>query len=433
MIQTHIKVFTATVALFAGIMTLAPSSAHALTPADLPAPVSQTKATWTPIVDTGAFQDGQAREVWSYAEGNDGVMYACGKFAQVQAAGTTVWQPRGSVVAFNASGASRGQLTSFTPNVTKGTGMGVVNKCIISSDGTALIIVGSFSAVNGTAQQNISKIDLSTGQVMPFASANGAVTDITFAKGLYFLFGSFSSVNGTAQRGIATLTASGAYSPYFTSTLSGAISTSAGGTKSYRGVVTPDEQQLAAIVNTSSIDGQPRRHIAVWDLGATKASLRDWSLQKSNSATCQKIMAGRGLSAVPNSSDVVMSSTGGPNDGVCDQTMRFSTTATGGAVPVVWSNYLCADTSHAARATTGGTYSQGHMRCTEAIVGGARDFVDRNGILALDTTNGNALSWRSDQERCVGGKELFVSNKAGYPQGLWSGIDCGRGIVFRPL
>jgi len=416
-------------------------SASAASTPDLPKPVSTTKATWTPQVAV-VYGDGNNHEVWDYEALSNGVVAACGKFVQVRPRNTSAWTIVGGVFAFNSTGARIGQLTSFRPSVKTVSSSGVVsegtvNKCELGYDGTSLVIAGSFNRVNDVAVSNVAKINTSTGAVESFPVAtNGVVSDLVKANGKYWLFGKFWTVNGRSSAGIATVNPDGSFSTYYKSKLSGQISTQAGPTSAFRAAFTADETLMVAIVNSSTIDGQPRRHLAVWNLGGTNATLRNWQLDKTlttNNTTCQRFAVGRGLSIVPGTYDAILGSTGGANNGICDQTMRFALNGTG-TVSAKWSNYTCGDTIHSVAATTGATYSQGHMKCTETLVGGARDYADRNGIFALSTGTGSLItSWRSDQARCVGGKSLYVLNKTGFPQGLLSGSDCDYGIIFRPL
>lgn len=423
--------FFAIIGVAAALATaLSMSEASAASPPDLPGVVSEIQADWTPRVDVGTWDDHQ--QVSALVAGQDGVMYACGQFG-----GVTTWDgvhhDVQDVFGFYTSGSRQGKLNGFAPKV-----RGTVYDCLVT--GGSIILVGSFNSVAGAACSNIARVDLGTGKADCFASTDGRVSSIRKAHGLFWLFGEFTHVDGRAQTGIATLNTDGSFSSYFKSTLSGQMSLRAGPTKAYRGVFTGSGKYMLAIVNVATIDGKPRRQVAVWNLGSSHATLRNWILKKSLEKAGPKCnyMVGRGLSAVPGApNDVVLSTTGGPNNGICDQTMRLNLAKTG-KVGVVWTNYTKGDTSHAVLATTKATYTQGHMKSCALLAGGhahtKRVYKPRNGICALNTRTGNLIrSWRSDQPRAIGGEGLTVTNRTGFPTGLWSGIDYAPGIIFRPM
>ena len=404
--------------------------------------VSTTRASWTPIVDVGVWDpengEDQLKEVWALEHGKNGVMYACGNFQQVREANGS-WQPRKSVFAFYTSGENKGKLTSFAPSVIDQNAFnafGTVNKCIISYDGKSLLLVGSFTHVNGQARKNIALVDLATGALKPFgASVDGnRIVDVQMAKDRYFIFGNFTTVNGHAQTGIASLTKEGEYSGYFSSQLTGKIAEKAGWTGAYRGAVKPDQSELVAIVNTDTIDGQNRRHLAKWDLKKNKAVLQNWVPTRAYSENCQKFMVVRDVAYTEKGNYFYTVATGGGAfKGLCDQTIKWKAADRGKNVKEVWRNRTCKDTLHAVAVTEAAVYAQGHQKCTEKKPGGEKDFASHYGIFALNGDGTLRTWWRSDQPRCVGGKELLVSNRAGFPKGMWSGIDCAPGLLFRPL
>jgi hypothetical protein len=429
------RLFLAIFAMTVAFAALSTEPAHAASRPDLPVLVSESQAAWTPHVDVGTWSDSlQVSQVVPY---KDGIMYACGLFSGVNTVVDGRHYTVQNVFGFQTAGADKGKAAGYAPKVN-----GPVYDCLVTGD--TLFLAGRFSSVNGKPASNIARVDLTNGQVEAFASTDGAVTDLLKAHSRLWLFGSFNHVNGFGQVGIATLNLDGTFSDYFHSNLSGTMSERAGPTKSYRGIVTNDGKYMLAIVNVATIDGKARRQVATWNLGSTHATLRDWVLKKSleSAGPNCNYMVGRGLSTVPGSpSDVVLSTTGGPNNGICDQTMRFSLAKTG-MVGVKWTNYTKGDTSHAVIATTGATYTQGHMKSCALLAGGhahtQRVYRDRNGICALNTKTGNLIKrWRSDQSRAIGGEGLTVTNGNGFPAGLWSAVDdkwgATSGIIFRAL
>ncbi len=457
-------------ALFVGLVFAATlgmqvhSVAQAATPPNLDRLVSETPATWTPNIDLGTFETNRSidREVWSFAEGTGSIMYACGKFERVYPPGykptpqkgdepnDNQWDYRGSVFGFYTAGTNRGKLTSFNPRVTYKGGMGTVHKCIMGPGRTSIILVGQFDSVLGQPAANLARVVLPTStaptpKLISFGSTNDTVTDIEYRRGgHYFLFGRFSVVSGHTQPAIATVKLDGTYDSYFKSKISGYIADDAGNSKdkrtnSYRGAVSPDGKELVAIVNSSSIDGKKREQIAKWDLKKSGAVLQKWKPAKAYNGYCDHARVLRDVVFSVAGGSFYTVSTGGAREGrqkgLCDQTIRWATKDRGTDVKPKWFNRTCGDTLHAVAVTSAAIYAQGHNKCTEKTAGGPKksDFSDRNGIFALTPKKGSLKAWRSDQLRCDGGKTLHVSNQTGFPQGMWSGMDCGGGILFRPV
>lgn len=427
--------------------------AHAATPADLDTVVSETRATWTPQINTGKFTIPAERalehQIWSYAEGNSGVMYACGKFTQAQQRGSS-WQSRGSVFAFYTSGSNQGKLTSFDPRVMYKGKAGTVNKCIMGTGRTSIILVGQFDSVLGKPASNLARVTLPTGsssypELVYFGAANDTVTDIEYRRGgHYFIFGRFSTVSGHKQPAIATIKSDGSYDSYFKSKISGYIADDAGNSKdkrtnAYRGAISPDGKELVAIVNSSSIDGKKREQVAKWDLKKSGAELQKWKPNKAYDGYCNHARVLRDVAYSIKGGSFYTVSTGGAvngrQKGLCDQTIRWSSEDRGTDVKPKWFNRTCGDTLHAVGVTSAAIYAQGHNKCTEKTAGGPKksDFSDRNGIFALTPKQGSLKAWRSDQLGCDGGKTLHISNQTGFPKGMWSGLDCEGGIIFRPV
>jgi hypothetical protein len=417
-------------ALVSGILVAASTLPAA---ASTPDPPSEAfTAVWHPIVST--FGDGTDRETWWTVKASDDTV-VCGKFDTIQSS-TGQKMHRDSVYA--TSGVT-GQPTDFAPVVKRGSGMGVVNKCIVSYDGNWLIMSGSFNLVNGVAVDSIARVNLGQMTVngktyqpgayaTKFGSANGAVTDLEKGHNHYFLFGSFTTVNGQPQVGIASLNKDGSFSNYFRSKLTGQITPTAGSTKSFRGAVSPNQKLMLAIVNTSHIDGQPRKQVAMWGLQKGHAKLLKWEPQKAWNTDCRH---GKEYSVVRDvqfqgNHYASTGATGGPcNRALNDATIKFDVTQRGLHLKPVWSNITFGDTIWGLVVHKGVICASGHMKQTETAPG-SRVMSYHNGIYCLNAANGHVLDWRSDQPRCVGGKSLAVID--GY---LLAGTDCGDGLYAR--
>jgi hypothetical protein len=393
-------------------------------------PVSTSFDLHFPQPEVSVFGDGTGRDVKSMVPSN-GIMYVGGKFSRVQTRPDGVWHTRASVYSFHYSGTGKYKLAAFAPKVMNGSSPGVVNKVLIAYGGTSVILGGSFTSVNGVARSNLAKVSLTNSTtaaaVQSFALTNGAVSDIERAKNQYMVSGSFTAVDGHAQVGIASVSQAGGFTTYFNSKLTGVISSTAGPTKAAHIAVNPKGTELVAIVNTSNIDGLARRHLAKWSLGTTHATLQNWVAAKSNATDCQVYAAVRDIAYTPDGLYFYTVASGGPKyGGLCDQAIKWLASARGTVNPL-WSSRTCGDTMWSALVYRGVLYSAGHMKCIELTPGGTQDFVTRNGIFALNADTGRALTWRSDQPRCEGGKTLAVAG--GY---FFAGTDCGDGMYVRP-
>jgi hypothetical protein len=394
-------------------------------------PVGTTFDQGFPNPEVSTFGDGTGRDAKTMAP-YGGIMYVGGKFTRVQTRPDNVWHDRQSVYAFYYSGTNIRKLAAFAPKVMNGTSVGVVNKVLIAYGGTSVILGGQFTSVNGVARANLAKVSMTNSTtaaaVQAFAQTNGSVADIRGAHGQYILSGSFTTVNGHAQVGLASVNQAGSFTTYFHSKLAGTIGPSAGPTKAAHIAVSPNGAEMVAIVNTSSIDGFARRHLAKWNLSATGATLQSWAAAKSNSSACQTYAAVRDIAYSPDSAFFYTVASGGPRyAGLCDQAIKWSSASRGGAVKPVWASRTCGDTMWSALVYRGVLYSAGHMKCIELTPGGTQDYVTRNGIFALNAGTGRALTWRSDQARCEGGKALAVAGSF-----FFAGNDCD-GVLARPI
>lgn len=408
---------------------------------DLPGLVSEQRANWTPSIETGTWDDGINQQVWNL-EPADGNMFACGKFDRVYEAGSAGGRTltRNSVFSFDAGGANKGRVSNFAPNVTWRGQTGIVRDCVQGYDANTLLLVGRFDRVNGQAVQNIAMVNRTTGALINDfnAKANAEVSDVIRAKGRYFIFGAFTKVNGGwSQTAIATLKKDGNFSKYFRSNIRGVYKENIGVTQSYRGAIKPGAKELVAIVKSTKIDGVKHHQLAKWDLKSNKAVLQNWDT-KLTDKRCGSDMAVRDVEYDPRGKFFYTVSTGGDAiNSLCDRVVKFASNDRGKNVKPKFVLRTCWDTSHSLAVTTAGMYVQGHMKCVAKFPGAERgNDYKRAGIFAMRRVSGEVRSdWRSDQPRCVGGKVLTVTSPSWnqYEPGLWSGLDCDPGIIFRPL
>ncbi len=345
-----------------------------------------------------------------------------GAFSQVQAAGSTTTLTRNNILAFNAT---TGALsTTFLPAID-----GEVTSLLVAPDGLSVWAGGFFNNVNGTASQSLTRINVSNGQrTAGFTppAMNGRVKDIKLSNGRLWIAGTFQTVAGVSRPALATLNpATGARDPYMDLPITGVHN--GGANQLLKFDITPDGTKLVGIGNFTQVAGQDRRQIFMLDLTGGAAALSSWQTTFYTS-TCASVFNSymRDLDISPEGSYFVVSDTGAYRapPSACDTHARFETGHVGpGAMPT-WINYTGGDTSYAVAITGVAVYVGGHFRWANNPLAGDRagpGAVDRQGIVALDPTNGLPLSWNPGRTLGVGVFDMLAT-----PQGLWVGSDTDR-------
>lgn len=389
--------------------------------------VSTHPATQYPVVDVtvtqGQWNDDQ--EVWDLTPYHE-LMYGCGQFTNVTDNTTGHNLDRSNAFLFNRE---NGSVSESWQIITDGT----IFRCLVVGDN--LVIAGGFTHVNGVAQANLAAIDLDAGRLdRSFTpNVNHHIEDAFTSKGRLFLCGAFSTIDGHQQGAIGTVDpATGRYDPYFRLHITGLLPHS-GIPNCTAMALRPDGSEFVSTLAAQKINGNPRRQVAKYDLDRDRTRLQHWSaplFTHNTSVGCKHArteLIARGLDYSPNGRWFEVATRGG-GASICDSITRWDASERGLDVRPVWQADTCGDTMLAIADTGKVIYAQGHQKCMEANPGRpSTDQRPRNGILALNT-NGHLLKWRSDQARCRGGKELQVTK-----EGLWAGIDCPPGLIFRPL
>jgi hypothetical protein len=270
--KTFVRFAAVTVVSTAAVGTLATPSY-----ASLPTgPASLTPATGTPHFPATTTPTEQVRQLAECGS----TMYAVGTFTEVRS-GSTPYTRSG---AFSFSATAPYTITSWDPEVS-----GTVNS--IAFDGTDCshaYLVGSFSSVGGVAVKNIADVDTTTGALAPGFKANvgGQVDTILGWNGHLFVGGKFTSIaGGTADPYFASLNpATGKNDGYLNLNVSGTyVYTDKNGNPSGPNVTRIFNQQLShdgtkLLVEGvfTSIGDQPRRQIAMLNLGPTGATTDAW-------------------------------------------------------------------------------------------------------------------------------------------------------------
>ena len=189
--------------------------------------------------------------------------------------------------------------------------------------------------------------------------------------------------------------------------------------------MTPDGTRLVAIGNFKQVDGTVHDQVALWDLGSSRAALRDWRTTRFETPCLKRAYDSfvRDVDISPDGAYFVVASTGGYTAGsLCDAAARFETGASGQAVQPTWVAYTGGDSLLATAVTGAAVYVGGHERWLnnpqgrDRAMGGA---VPRPGIAALDPVSGLPLPWNPGRHpRGVGTRVLYAT-----ADGLWMGSD----------
>jgi hypothetical protein len=219
----------------------------------------------------------------------------------------------------------------------------------------------------------------------------------------------------------------GANTGYVNIDVTGRVADNSGPTDTYRFAVsqTPFGPRLVAIGNFTHVNGLVRERAYMLNLGAT-ATLNDWYYAPLvNECRAQSLRAQlRGVDFSPDGSYFAMVATGfipvagGQDRDICDATARFETNVANPVRPT-WLNYTNGDTLHSVVITGAAVYVQGHNRWLEQANNNV--FITREGIGALNPSNGFLLPWNPGKTRGIGGKVLYST-----PAGLWVGSDGAR-------
>ncbi len=162
--------------------------------------VSADPVDWTPHV-----MDGQVNAVVQVGD----IAVVGGTFTQVRAQGSTTTLTRNYLFALDTT--TGAIVPGFAPALNN-----TVESIVVAPGGTAVIVGGSFTAVNGANRRRLARINLATGQLETgfVANTNSLVEDLVLRNGWLYASGKFTTVKGVARSGVARLDpATGAVDP----------------------------------------------------------------------------------------------------------------------------------------------------------------------------------------------------------------------------
>ena len=372
-----------------------------------------------------------------------------GSFTTVRNAGSSTDIIRNNVFAFNAT---TGQVsTSFAPNPS-----GTVYKVLPAADGTSVYLGGNFTRITsgGTSVSvsRLTKVSIGTGtRDTGFSpgSFNGSVRDLELTGNRLWVAGKFTHLQGRAQRALGTLNATtGAYDSFFTGVMAG----------THRGISTdvtnvlaittdPDNDELVAVGNFTSVNGQFREQIAKFNIGGASYSLANWytKLFESDCSSNFETYV-MDVSYSPDGSFFVVGTTGAYGGltastsltSGCDVVTRFEASDAGTNIRPTWGAYTGGDTTWSVEVTDDVVYVGGHQRWQNNPTRGdatGQGAVSRPGIAALRATSGVPFSWNPTRTLGVGVKDMLATDA-----GLFVGSDTStfggethRRVAFVPL
>jgi hypothetical protein len=337
---------------------------------------------------------------------------------------------RRGLFAFNAT---TGRIdTTFDPGVD-----GEVRS--LDTDGTHVFASGAFASVNGDPGiKRLVKLDMTGTPVPAFEAVPNAVANEVVVRGSrVYIGGGFTSVRsrgvtyqldrlavldavaGTPDPAAMDFDFSGVYDP---------ANGDPGSTNVKRFDVTSNGTKLVAVGNFTTISGQTRNQLAVFDVGGPTASLTSFATNRFDRAhsVCTYVVDTpmRDVDFSPDGTFFVVTTTGAYGGGawassLCDTSTRWESNET--TNDPTWIAYTGGDTTFGVAVTDAVVYLGGHMRWqnnpfqdNQAGPGA----VAREGIAALDAVNGIPLSWNPGRERGEGAQALFATS-----EGLWVGSD----------
>lgn len=370
-------------------------------------------------------------EVDALAQVGDTIV-AGGVFSSVQETGKTA-VTRNNIVAFNRV---TGKLsTTFLPAIN-----GSVRALAAAPDGKSVYIAGSFSTVNGATALKVARLDITTGQkVAGFnpPNVNAIVRDLKLEAGRLFIAGEFTAPRNLLAEldpgtgALRPLSATFGGTSWPTTVWNGNYQPAQAAALAYKIDVNPGATKLAIVGNFEKVNDQDRNQLAVFDLaGANVGQLSGFQTNRYKNSKCYNVFSyiPRDVEFSPDGSYFVVGTTGGYGqpggpgvNSMCDTVTRWDASMNTADAAPAWVAYSGGDSTYTVGVTGAAIYTGGHTRWFnnpfrgDAAGPGA---VPREGISALDPTNGLPLSFNPGRVR---GQGVFAFLATA--DGLWEGSD----------
>lgn len=402
-----------TVAATVGALVVAPGAAGGVAPVAAP---HTTQVNALPNSATPHATNGSVRTV---AVVGDTVVMGGDFTAAANPDRTPV--ARSWILAFDKA---TGQIrTGFNPQLD-----GTVHSIVPAEDGQSVYVAGAFKNVNGAKQSKIARLRVSDGAIIPFNPfPNATVYTLALVGDRLWMGGVFTQV-GTHPGRVASVNAqTGAVDTRMNIPITGTHH-GIGDGKIWRLEPSPDGSHILIGGSFSAVGGQPRGQIAKLDIATDGApTLSTWSTTRL-APTCANSVADslRDISYSPDGTYFVVGTSGGlpsSNDTLCDGTSRFEEGNTPNSQPT-WFNPTGGDSVYSVEVSGAAVYVGGHFRWSNNVNGRDRlqpGGVEREGIAALDPTNGVPLSWNPGRDRGQAVWQMLST-----PDGLYVASDTDR-------
>ena len=398
------------------------------------APVTEISAPHDRIVNddpadhTPHVLDGQ---VLAVAEVGDTIVLG-GRFSQVSSADGADTYPRDNLVAFDRETGEIDQ--DFAPSADSD-----VTSLAVAADGESVYAGGFFDTVDGTATRGLAKLRLADGEPDPdfrTPTLNGRVKDLALVGDRLWIAGAFTHVDGSPQAALATVRAdTGEFDPYVG--LAFEDPRNDGVRQVLKLAVTPDSRNLVAIGNFTTVDGEPRSQAAMLNLNDAAAGLAQWHTDFFTTRCSSSFESYlRDVDVSPDGRYFVAVTAGsywGGPPASCDTASRFEVEpgedvgedgTTAEPAEPTWVAYTGGDTNLSVAVTGAAVYTGGHFRWQNNPYGPdepGRGAVSREGVAALDPSNGAPLTWNPTRTLGVGTSDILATET-----GLWTASDTDR-------
>ena len=378
---------------------------------------SEDPADWTPNV-----LDGQVLSVWQV--GNTTIIG--GTFTEVQnsAANGGATFTRNNIAAFNST---TGALLAFHPTLTDSSDANVNNDVevvIDAGDGSSVFIGGQFNKVNGENRRKVARVDLATGNLLPFntGGVNGRVKDLRLIDGTLYVAGLFTSVGASSREYLATLDPdTGAVTDKVDLSIAGV--NKGGATRVIKMEATPDGDHLFITGNFDEISGQTRDQVALLDISGATATLTGWSTDYFEPlCPSDGDHYTRDIDVSEDGTFVLVATIGAYQaDGPCDTVSRFELTSLTSGIDPTWVTFSGGDSMWSVEIHDGVAYVGGHLRWVNNPFGDdvrRAGGIERRGMAALDLATGLPFEWNPGRDRGVGLFDWHVT-----AAGIWAVSD----------
>ncbi|MBV1855181.1 PKD domain containing protein [Catellatospora tritici] len=359
-------------------------------------PVSADPVDWTPHITDG--------EVWALAQVGDTVVVG-GHFTTVTSADGKTTYKRKNLMAFRLAD---GAVVDFAPKVD-----GTVH-ALATGPADTVIVGGDFGKVNDIIQRTVTRLDLTTGDVVPgfTAPVKGEVFTLARSGSRLYIGGRVYVDGRSGSRGLVRLdVGTGAVDKTFDVELTASDDRPV---KVQDLTISADGAHMMALGTFTEVNGHARSQVAMFDIVGPAPVLTGWRTDFYGADACSDEFNTylRAADFDPTGTYVVVVTSGHTSRiGLpCDTATRFETDPA--TRRPTWINYTGGNSLYAVEVTDAAVYVGGHLQWLDNPYGNktkGAGAVNRKGIGAIDPTTGQALPWNPGRTRGEGLRAFLVS------------------------